>query len=65
MPTVTLKLEDRYKIGSTPQPTNTLTKWITTMERSLKNLYVAMAIMALMVLLNVILTVNDLSPFSQ
>jgi hypothetical protein len=35
-----------------------------TMERSLKNLYVAMAIMALMVLLNVILTVNGLSPFA-
>jgi len=34
------------------------------MERSLKNLYVAMAIMALMIVLNVILTVNDLSPFA-
>ncbi len=34
------------------------------MERSLKNLYVAIAIMALMIVLNVILTVNDLSPFA-
>ncbi len=34
------------------------------MEHSLKNLYVAIAIMAILVLLNVILTVNGLSPFA-
>ncbi len=64
VPTVTLKLEDRYKMGSTPHPTKTLTTWTITMERSLKNLYVAIAIMAILILLNVILTVNGLSPFA-
>jgi len=34
------------------------------MERSLKHLYLAITIMALMILLNVILTVNGLSPFA-
>lgn len=34
------------------------------MERSIKNLYAAMAVMAALVLLNVVLTVNGLSPFS-
>ncbi len=62
--TTTRKLEERYKIASTPQPMNLQTIWITTMEHPLKNLYVAIAIMALMVLLNVILTVNGLSPFA-
>ena len=34
------------------------------MERSIKNLYVAMAIMTALIILNVILTMNYLSPFS-
>jgi hypothetical protein len=34
------------------------------MERQIKNLYVALAVMTALVLLNVILTVNGLSPFA-
>jgi hypothetical protein len=34
------------------------------MERPIRNLYIAIAIMTAMVLLNVILTINGLSPFA-
>ncbi len=61
---ITHALEDRYKMTFTSQPTNTLTKGMITMERSLKHLYLAITIMALMILLNAILIVNGLSPFA-
>lgn len=35
------------------------------MERPIKHLYIAIAVMTALVLMNVILTVNGLSPFSQ
>ncbi len=34
------------------------------MESVMRDLYIAMAVMALLVLLNVILTVNGMSPFA-